>query len=104
MEPKTQAPDATEFYLVLTPTLGAPLRATEAIRHRFPALSEEIRNHLAAVVGELVDKAVERRPSKPITVAIVLGPDSIHGEVYDRGEIRDPERTSNAGFEIPLAR
>jgi hypothetical protein len=104
MEPKTQASDATEFYLVLTPTLGAHLRASEAIHHRFAALTDEIRNDLAAVVGELVDKAVERRPGRPITVAIALGPDAIHGEVYDRGEIRDPEPTSNARFEIPLAR
>jgi hypothetical protein len=97
MEPKTQASDANEFCLVLTPTIGAPFRASEAIRQHFGALADEIRSHLAAVVGELVENSVERRPRKPITVMVALGADAIRGEVSDQGEV-------SGQFEIPLSR
>jgi hypothetical protein len=96
MKTKTQAPDANEFCLVLTPTAGAPFRASEAIRQRFAALADEIRRDLAALVGELVADSVERRPRKPITVTVVLGDGAIRGEVSDQGEL--------VPFEIPLAR
>jgi hypothetical protein len=97
MEPGTRTADACEFCLVLTPTLGAASRATQALRERFGFLPEKTRGDLAAVVAELVDSAVERRPGTPITVAVVLGADSIRGEVADhQGDL--------ASFEIPLAR
>jgi anti-sigma regulatory factor (Ser/Thr protein kinase) len=100
MEPKTQVPDAKEFCLVLTPTLSAPTRASEAIRQRFGALADEIRSDLAAVVGELVQNSVEnpveRGPRKPIVVMVRLGTDAIRGEVSDHGDL--------VPFEMPLVR
>ena len=69
------APDANEFCLVLTPTPGAPARASEAIRQRFEVLADEIRRDLAALIGELVEDSVERRPRKPITVTVSKGGD-----------------------------
>jgi predicted transcriptional regulator len=96
MKTKTQAPDANEFCLVLTPTVGAPLRASEAIRQRFDVLADEIRRELAAIVGQLVEDSVERRPRKPITVTVMLGAAAIRGEVSDQGNL--------VPFEIPLPR
>jgi hypothetical protein len=96
MKTKTQAPDANEFCLVLTPTSGAALRASEAIRRRFGVLADEIRRDLAALVCELVEDSVERRPRKPITVTVVLGDGAI------RGEVSDPDNL--VPFVIPLAR
>jgi hypothetical protein len=96
MKPKTQARDANEFCLVLTPTMSAPGRASEAIRRHFGALAEEIRSNLAALIGELVEKSVERRPRRPITVLVLLEADAIRGEVSDPIDL--------VSFEIPLAR
>jgi hypothetical protein len=95
MGPKTRANDA-EFCLVLTPTRWAPMRASEAIREHFGMLAEETRKHLAAVVAELVQSSVDRRPRTPITVTVALGLNSIHGEVSDHlGDL--------VPFVIPLA-
>ncbi|HEY6638577.1 MAG TPA: hypothetical protein VIZ61_12910 [Solirubrobacterales bacterium] len=94
METKTQLPDPNEFCLVLTPGLSAPVRASEAIRQHFGALAEEIRGNLAALIGELVEKSVERRPRRPITVMVVLEADAIRGEVSDPIEL--------VSFQIPL--
>jgi hypothetical protein len=94
MEMKTGAAELTDFCLVLTPTLNAAERASEAIRKRFTFLAEEISREVAAVVAELVQSSVERRPRKPITVAIALDADAIHGEVSD-GDL--------VPFRIPLA-
>jgi hypothetical protein len=95
MKTRTQAPDANEFCLVLTPTASAPLRASEAIRHRFGVLTDEVRRELAALVGELVEDSVVRDPRRTVTVTILLGDGAIRGEVSD-GKI--------VPFEIPLAR
>lgn len=95
MKTKTKAPDANEFCLVLTPSPVAPARASEAIRQRFAMLADEIRRDLGRLVGELVEDSVERRPAKPITVTVVLGPGGIRGEVSDPGNL--------VPFEIPLA-
>jgi anti-sigma regulatory factor (Ser/Thr protein kinase) len=94
METKTRATDAREFYLVLTPAFAAPFRASEAVMGRFGNLEEETRRDLAAVVAELVTNSVAHGLGGPITVAIAVGADTIHGEVSHQGE-RDP-------FEIPL--
>jgi hypothetical protein len=88
-------PDANEFCIVLTPGQSAPASASEAIRRHFGALAEEIRSNLAALVGELVERSVERRPRSPITVMAVLGTDAIRGEVSDPGDL--------VSFEVPLA-
>jgi anti-sigma regulatory factor (Ser/Thr protein kinase) len=55
------------------------------VRERFSTLAEPTRKDLAAVVTELVNYSVEHGPGKPITVTVVLGADSIHGEVADHG-------------------
>lgn len=94
METETRAAELTDFCLVLTPTLTAAERASEAIWKRFTFLAEEIRREVAAVVAELVQSSVERRPRRPITVAIALDADAIHGEVSDHGDL--------VPFRIPL--
>ena len=96
MEIETRAPELTDFCLVLTPTLTAAARASEAVRKRFTFLPEETRLEVASVVAELVDSSVERRPRKPITVVISLDSDAIRGEVSDQGDLVE--------FEIPLDR
>jgi anti-sigma regulatory factor (Ser/Thr protein kinase) len=85
MEPMQMAAPVSEFRLVLSPNRGAGFRAQEAVRQRFRALAEATRKDLGAVVSELVDNSVEHGPGKPITVTVVLGVDSIRGEVADQG-------------------
>jgi Histidine kinase-like ATPase domain len=82
---ETRAADANEFCLVLTPTSGAPDRASAAVMERFTMLGEETRKDLAAVVAELVQSSVDHGPGRPITVTVALGDDTIHGEVSDQG-------------------
>jgi hypothetical protein len=94
MRDKTKVAETNEFCLVLTPDLGAPGQASHAIREHFRTLAEETRGKLAAVVGELVDRAVEERPVTPITVTAVRGAGSVRGEVGEQGNL--------ARFEIPL--
>jgi anti-sigma regulatory factor (Ser/Thr protein kinase) len=97
METKTRAADANEFCLVLTATLDAGVRAGEAVRERFTSLPQEARRDLAAVVAELVQSSVERRPGGPITVTVVVGSDEIHGEVSDHGNTAITPRVANRG-------
>jgi hypothetical protein len=96
METVTRATDASEFYLVLTPAFGAPFRASDAVTERFGNLPEETRRDLAAVVAELVTNAVARGLGGPITVAIAVGDEAIHGEVTDHGEL--------VPFDMPIGR
>jgi hypothetical protein len=98
MGPKTRTAEANEFCLVLTASRGAPLRAREAIHERFRVLADEHRRNLAAAVAELVQSSVDRDPRKarrPITIAVAVGDDAIHGEVSDQGGL--------VPFEIPIA-
>jgi hypothetical protein len=98
METKTRAADANEFCIVLTATLDAALRASEAVRERFTSLPQETRRDLAAVVAELVQSSVDRRAGGPITVTVVVGSDEIHGEVSDHGNPAvSPPRLSDLG-------
>ena len=94
MRDKTAA-ETNEFCLVLTPDLGAPAYAGRAIQEHFRTLAEETLRKLAALVADLVHRAVEARPPTPITVTAVLGPSSVRGEVGEQGNL--------ASFEIPLA-
>jgi hypothetical protein len=94
MRDKTTTAETNEFCLVLTPDLGAPGYASSAIREYFQTVAEETRRKLAAVVADLVDRAVEQRPMTPITVTAVRGEGSVRGEVGDQG--------NQAEFEIPL--
>jgi hypothetical protein len=95
MGAKTRAAQTKDFCLVLSPDRSAHLRASEALRERFRLLAEETRRKLVAVVAELVDDAVARRCGWPIRVTVVLGRDSIRGEVADQADL--------VAFEIPLA-
>jgi hypothetical protein len=92
----TRDADLTDFCLVLTPTLGAAERASEAIRKRFAFLAEETRDEIAARVAQLVQSSVDGRPRKPITVSIALDTDAIRGEVSDHGDLFE--------FEVSLRR
>jgi hypothetical protein len=95
MEMETRAGDLTDFCLVLTPTLSAADRASEAIIKRFTFLPEGMAREVANLVADLVESSVERRARGPITVVIALEQDAIRGEVSDRSEI--------VPFELPLA-
>ena len=82
----TPPPQPREFRLVLSPNPGASGRAREAIRGRFTSsLARPVLEDLLAVVSELVNNAVEHGPKRPITVTLVQGDESIHGEVSDQG-------------------
>jgi two-component sensor histidine kinase len=85
MEANTNEAHADEFRLVLSPNRAAGFRAREAVRQRFRFLAEATRRNLIAVVTELVNNSVEHGPGKPITLTLVLGRKSIHGEVADQG-------------------
>jgi signal transduction histidine kinase len=85
MEAKTNAAHADEFRLVLSPDRGAGFKARKAVRQRFGTLAEATRRDLIAVVTELVNNSVEHGPGKPITLTLVLGRESIRGEVADQG-------------------
>jgi anti-sigma regulatory factor (Ser/Thr protein kinase) len=85
MEGKKTALDAGEFRLVLSPNREAGFRAREAIRQHFTALPEAILMDVVAVVTELVNNAVAHGPTRPITLTLVLGADSIRGEIADQG-------------------
>jgi len=61
---------------------------------RFRSLPEETRRDLAAVVAEQVTNSVARDRAGPITVAVAVGADAIHGEVSDQGDL--------VPFELPL--
>jgi hypothetical protein len=94
MRDKKTVADTNQFCLVLTPGLGAPGQASDAIREHFRTLAEETRRKLAAVVADLVDRAVQGRPVTPITVTAVRGAGSVRGEVGEQGNLTT--------FEIPL--
>jgi anti-sigma regulatory factor (Ser/Thr protein kinase) len=107
MEEKKTALDAGEFRLVLSPNRGAGFRAREAIRQRFKFLSEATRRDLVAVVTELVNNSVEHGPGKPITVTVLVGTDSIRGEVADQGnpfsaipQIKNGTETGRGGLAL----
>jgi anti-sigma regulatory factor (Ser/Thr protein kinase) len=87
MAPKrSPARQPPEFRLVLSPNPAASSRAREAIRGRFnAALSTPVLEDLLAVVSELVNNAVTHGPGRPITVTLVMGDESIRGEVSDQG-------------------
>jgi anti-sigma regulatory factor (Ser/Thr protein kinase) len=86
MQPKQWAPHSDEFRLVLSPNRRAGSQAREAIRQHFSeTLASETLGDLIAVVTELVNNSVDHGPGKPITVTLVMGGDSIRGEVADQG-------------------
>jgi two-component sensor histidine kinase len=107
MEANTNAARADEFRLVLSPDRGAGFRAREAVRQRFGTLAEATRRDLIAVVTELVNNSVEHGPGKPITLTLVLGRESIRGEVADQGnpaaaipQIREGSESDSGGLAL----
>jgi anti-sigma regulatory factor (Ser/Thr protein kinase) len=75
-----------EFRLVLSPDTEAGWRARQALRERFTeSLPSPTLIDLIAVVTELVNNAVAHGPQRPITVAIVVGDDTVRGEIADQG-------------------
>jgi two-component sensor histidine kinase len=89
-----------EFRLVLSPDLRAGWRARSAVRQRFSnRLPGPMLTDLISVVTELVNNAVAHGPGRPITVTLVMGSETIRGEVADQGnpaaaipEIKDADR------------
>ena len=75
-----------EFRVVLSPDREAGWRARHALRQRFSgSLPRATMIDLIAVVTELVNNAVAHGPGRPITLALVLGGETIRGEVADQG-------------------
>jgi anti-sigma regulatory factor (Ser/Thr protein kinase) len=74
-----------EFRLVLSPELGAGAKAREAVREQYSALRADVLDDLLTVISELVNNAVLHGPGKPLTLTLVVGKESIHGEVADQG-------------------
>jgi len=91
-----------EFRLVLSPDTVAGWRARQALRDRFTeSLPAPTLIDLIAIVTELVNNAVAHGPGRPITLVLVLGDETIRGEVADQGNpsaaIPDISRASQRG-------
>jgi anti-sigma regulatory factor (Ser/Thr protein kinase) len=97
-----------EFRLVLSPDREAGWRARQALRQRFSgSLPARTLIDLIAVVTELVNNAVAHGPGRPITLALIVGDETIRGEIADQGnpaaaipEIRDAERSGPHGLVV----
>jgi anti-sigma regulatory factor (Ser/Thr protein kinase) len=75
-----------EFRLVLSPDTEAGWRARQALRERFSeSLPARTLIDLTAVVTELINNAVAHGPKRPITVTLLIGNETIRGEVADQG-------------------
>jgi hypothetical protein len=96
---ETTSGELTDFCFVLAPDGNADAHAGETVRRRFAFLAEETRMQLVAAVGERVRNLVERGSGRPITVAISLEPDAVHGAVTDQDA---PHEGSGPRFEILL--
>ena len=98
----------SEFRLVLSPDREAGWRARHALRQRFSGLLPQATLiDLISVVTELVNNSVAHSPGKPITLALVLGDETIRGEVADQGnpaatipQIRDATEAGAHGLEL----
>jgi anti-sigma regulatory factor (Ser/Thr protein kinase) len=94
-----------EFRLVLSPDTEAGWRARHALRERFTgSLAPQTLIDLTAVVTELVNNAVRHGPGRPLTVTLLIGDETIRGEVADQGnpvaaipEIRKATERSRGG-------
>jgi two-component sensor histidine kinase len=86
MESSSGPTQSEEFRLVLSPDLRAGWRARRAVRQRFSGrLPAPTLRDLISVVTELVNNAVAHGPGMPITVTLVVGSETVRGEVADRG-------------------
>ena len=97
-----------EFRLVLSPDAQAGWRARRALRERFmKLLPAATLIDLLAVITELVNNAVRHGPRRPITLSLVVGAETIRGEVADQGnpaaaipEISDAVGQGAHGLEV----
>jgi anti-sigma regulatory factor (Ser/Thr protein kinase) len=97
-----------EFRVVLSPDSQAGGRARHALRQRFfGSLPARTLIDLLAVVTELVNNAVAHGPQLPITVTLVVGDETIRGEIADQGnpavaipEISEATRSGSHGLEL----
>ena len=94
-----------EFRLVLSPDLRAGWRARSALRQRFAdRLPPHTLTDLITVVTELVNNAVAHGPGRPITVTLVMGGETIRGEVADQGNpavaIPEIKKADRGGLEM----
>jgi anti-sigma regulatory factor (Ser/Thr protein kinase) len=86
MQGSSEPTQPEEFRLVLSPDTVAGWRARQALRQRFAdSLPAATLIDLTAVVTELVNNAVAHGPGRPITLALVIGDETIRGEVADQG-------------------
>jgi anti-sigma regulatory factor (Ser/Thr protein kinase) len=86
METSSGPRQPEEFRLVLTPDVEAGWRARQALRQRFSGfLPAPTLIDLISVVTELVNNSVVHGPGRPITLALVIGDETIRGEVADQG-------------------
>ena len=108
MESANGAVKREEFRVVLSPDREAGWRARHALRQRFSgSLPPATMIDLVSVVTELVNNAVAHGPGRPITLALVLGEETIRGEVADQGnpaaaipQIRKATETGAHGLEL----
>ena len=94
-----------EFRLVLSPDRRAGWRARSALRQRFAdRLPPRTLTDLITVVTELVNNAVAHGPGRPITVTLVMGGETIRGEVADQGNpavaIPEIKKADRGGLEM----
>ncbi len=97
-----------EFRLVLSPDNEAGSRARQALRQRFlESIPAQTLIDLVSVVTELVNNAVKHGPGRPLTVAVVVGEETISGEIADQGnpaaaipEIREATEAGSHGLEL----
>jgi two-component sensor histidine kinase len=97
-----------EFRLVLSPDTEAGWRARHALRERFSAsLKPQTLIDLIAVVTELVNNSVQHGPGRPLTVTLLIGNETIRGEVADQGnpaaaipQIREATESGGRGLEV----
>jgi len=94
-----------EFRLVLSPDLRAGWRTRSALRQRFAdRLPAHTLTDLITVVTELVNNAVAHGPGRPITVTLVMGGETIRGEVADQGNpavaIPEIKKADRGGLEM----
>ncbi len=108
MQGSSEPTQPEEFRLVLSPDTEAGWRARQALRQRFAdSLLAATLIDLTAVVTELVNNAVAHGPGRPITLALVIGDETIRGEVADQGnpsaaipDIEDARQRGSHGLKV----
>jgi anti-sigma regulatory factor (Ser/Thr protein kinase) len=105
MDRSNGAAQPEQFNLVLSPDRMAGWRARQAVRERLArSVPPRTLIDLVSVVTELVNNAVRHGPGRPITVTLVIGDETIHGEVADQGNpsaaIPEIKKSRGQGLEL----